>query len=125
MYYILMALILISAPAFADEPTWLCIGEHLATVSETNGVTKSESFLNNQKFIITKDGFKNFGSDYVILDACTRDKNGRPTWCERSDNSWAGIFTMQENNVFFKSGLGKLKDGETQLHWVVGKCSQL
>ncbi len=125
MHYILLAFLLISTSAFANDSTWLCIGEHLATVSETNGVTNSESFLNNEKFIITKDGLKNFGSDYVVLDSCTRDKNGRPTWCKRSDGSWAGNFIMQENKVFFLSGVGKLKNGGTQLYWVAGKCSQL
>lgn len=125
MHYILIALLLMSTSAFAGESTWLCIGEHTATASEKNGVTNSESFLNNEKFIITKDGLKYFGYDYVVLDACIRDENDRPTWCERSDGNWAGIFRMQENHVFFKSGVVKLKNGGTQVYWVTGKCSQL
>lgn len=125
MRYLLIAFLLISTSAFADGSTWLCIGEHLAVASEKNGTTNADSFLNDEKWIVTNDGLKYFGSDNVILDTCNRDKKGRPIWCERSDELWSGNFMMLDNNVFFISGANKNEKDSTKYHWVVGKCSKL
>lgn len=125
MHFIMIVLVLISTSVFADDSTWLCIGEHMATVSEKNGISRSDSFLNDEKWIITKDGLKYFGTDNVIFDTCNRDKNGRPHWCERSDGLWSGIFMMQKNNAFFFNGASQTEKEGNKYYWVVGKCSKL
>ena len=126
MHYISILSLLINVTAYANESTWLCIGEQLATVSEKDGVTNSDSLRNNDKFIISEEGLRRFGlGDMVSLDHCERAKDGRPTLCKRSGDRWGGTFIMTENNAFFKSGVGKSLDGATQFYWVVGMCSEL
>jgi len=54
-------------------------------VSKKKDALGSDSFLNNGKWIITSDGLKKFGTDSIEFDNCIREKECKPTRCDRKD----------------------------------------
>jgi len=120
----LVALLFVfSMPTLAADQ-WLCIGEQGAKVktSETQ-VFGSESFRNENKFLVSKDGVKNFGSDKYFLDKCNFIE-GRPGYCELKEG-FGGFFRMGAGNIFTILFIAFDEDDVTEYWLVSGKCSRL
>ncbi len=114
---------MVSLTAYGD--TYLCVGEKTAWVSSKEGtVLESDSGTNSQKWIVSDEGLKEFGSELVILNECTLDE-GRPTWCERTGEGEFGSFSMNYHNLFTLFSF--TIDAEyTVIDFIVkGKCSKL
>lgn len=125
MRYSLLLLSILSFSGFAEEANWLCIGEHGAQVTKINNDLESNHFTNKDKWLITSEGLKYFGTDLIKFDNCNRDEKGRPYWCDRSDGLWGGNFIMDENNVFALSLFNLDDENDKHFSWVIGRCSKL
>ena len=108
----------------AHANTWLCIGEHAAQVSHKDGeVIGSESFTNQQTWLVDENGIRPFGEDWTIIDKC-RLFEGRPARCSSSDTS-VNDFTMNPKYVFTLTGF-TIDDDMAIIHYIVkGKCSKI
>ena len=117
-----VTLSLLSMPGHAS--TWLCIGEHLAQVKHKDGeVIGSESFENQQRWLVDENGVRPFGEDWTIIDKC-RLFEGRPARCSSSDTS-VNDFTMDPQYVFTLTGF-TIDDDMVIIHYIVkGKCSKI
>jgi len=108
----------------AHANTWLWIGEHGAQVSHKDGeVTGSESFTNQQRWLVDEIGVRPFGEDRTIIDHCMLFE-GRPARCSSSDAS-INDFTMDPQYVFTLTGF-TIDDDMVIIHYIVkGKCSKI
>ena len=120
---LLTILSMIAMPALAD--TYLCVGEKTAWVSSKQGtVLQSDSGTNSDKWIVSEEGLKQFGTEFVILNDCTSDE-GRPTWCERTGEGEFGSFSMNYHNLFTLFSF-TINAEYTVIDFIVkGKCSKL
>ena len=122
MKYILILLILLPLSAQAD--TYLCIAEKAADVTSNKGkIQKSEGYTADQKYLVDENGFRPFGQDVVTLGKCHYN-DGEPTMCESDVDGWAGVFMLDQYNVFTYFAIDLR--GDVTSHYVIkGKCSKL
>ena len=125
MWLYRIAILLIPIIGYAQQPSWLCIGEYAAGVTEKDGkATGSASGTNDQKYLVDGRGVRRFGNDYVFLDKCNFSE-GRPGMCEHS-KGFGGLFlydgsTFKLIEIFFGGADGEIQE----LSIVIGTCSSL
>ena len=115
--------LLVPMTSLAADP-WLCIGEKGASVTTNDySVVGSESFRNEDKWLINEKGLQFFGGA-LIFDKCYYHE-GRPTSCElENPDAWAGYFSMNPGNVF--TVVFFQVDGDNvSMYTIAGKCSKL
>lgn len=119
--------LLLSFSCFTEAKTWLCIGEHAAsvTVDTHNNNSHSDAHSNDNRFLVSTEGVSWFGVESKILSDCTA-KGNRPIMCVNGSGNDGWWFNMSPTNSFILKGMGF--DGSTRYveHYLVaGKCNQL
>jgi len=127
MRYLLLFLISLSAQAFAIEDTWLCIGETMAAAwRNEDGSFSSEGYPNEQKWILSLDGLKLFGSDQIVLSECSRNEYGLGEVQCRNPGGMADSFTLTATGRFFYFRVD-IPDESFNVRYstILGSCSKL
>ncbi len=122
-----------AGPLKDSDGSWLCVAEYSASIKHKPGeVLGSESSKSGAKFVISNEGVKPYGKDYVVVGHCHWTKHSQIACGKLADSIAEEMgelrFFIDLDGVFTFSGATASFDGQTLLfanYMIKGKCSKL
>ncbi len=114
-----------SYPVSAE--TFLCLPESGASIVQSYEGRLLDSSLmkfKDEKWLVDRNGIREFGSDKVLMSRCRFPETGA-IYCDKGEFS-THHFLLNGTRVFSMTGIGSGDQDNTMFHFIiVGKCSKL